>query len=112
MQILNVGSFLQARIVLLNGIPVFGILQKEGEIRVQIEQRPADEGIRFEDVSFVVVAAVIDARGAGTNDPSVGRVHKAEPVEPAGGHFIERDLPGRIEGVEAAVELESDTLMV
>lgn len=82
-------AFLKARIVLLYGVPIEGIFQENRNFRVQVEQRPAGERIRLEDVSIIVIATVAEAGSAGANTPAIGRVYIAKAAESAGGHFIE-----------------------
>src|SRR5262245_17769875 len=51
MQILCVESFLIPRIMLLNSIAVYGVIQKKSEVRVQVEQRTAQEPVGLKTVS-------------------------------------------------------------
>ena len=53
MRVLRVQPLLQARIVLLEGVAVHRIVQEEGEVGVEIEQRARDEAIGLERVAVV-----------------------------------------------------------
>jgi hypothetical protein len=89
--------------MLLDGISRDWIVQQEREIGIQIEQGSADECIGFECVAARPVEPIVQRRRAGANTAAVSRIDKAEPVEPSGGHLIQRNLSRREEVVTGAV---------
>src|SRR5215813_14192412 len=112
MKILDVDALLQARIMLLDLIPMKGIggkivKQKESEIGVQGKQRACEETIKLQDVPVCEIPFVIRSEGAKTGPSAIERVDETEAVDLTAGHEIERNLPGGIEIVGAEVELKS-----
>jgi hypothetical protein len=103
-QILRVPTLLQARIMLLDAIAVYRIVQKKREIRIQIKQRPRGKSVRFKHIAVRAFLAEINGRCGRAHAPAVARIDRSEPVQPAGGDFIERNLTRRIEPVQSAIE--------
>ena len=110
MHVLRIAAFLQPGIMLLEGVAVHRIVQKESEVRVQIEQRPAEKAIRLECVAIRPSFAVVARERAELDASAVGGIDVAEAVEQAGVHQIERNLAGRIEIVPPEDEAEPELL--
>ena len=58
-KVLRVQALLQTGIMMLEGISMNGVVEKVGEIRVQVEQRSADKAVDFERIAVGEAFAVI-----------------------------------------------------
>src|SRR5262245_51566740 len=93
MQILCVEPFLIPRIMLLNAVPVYGIIQEKREVGVEVKQRSTRKPIGFKTVSGLQSLPVIHTRGPKPNSAAIARVQISETGQVAGRDKIQRDLP-------------------
>lgn len=107
-QVLDVGAFLQARVVLLNLVAELLVIKEEGEIRPQFEERAREEGVELEHVAGLTLAAEVGAERAVADATAVIGIDEAEAVEATGGHLFDRNLTRREEVVPARAELEAE----
>lgn len=93
--------------MLLEGVTVDRIFEVISEVRVEIEERSAEEGVGAESISVVEGSAVVAGEGAQFDTASVGVVEGCEAVELAGGDEVERELAGGVEVVASEDKAEA-----
>src|SRR5262245_52779427 len=110
MQILGVEAFLETRVVLLDSVAVFGIVQEKSEVGKQIEERPAHEPVGFEAIAGVEYLPVVNTAGSEAHAAAVVRVDVSKPRQFPAGNKVQRDLSGRIKIIASEVQFEADRL--
>ena len=106
--ILRVDAFDEARIVLLDSVAVQRVVEEEGEVGEEIEQRPRHEAIHLEHAAVRILLAEVGAAGGAAHAAAIVGVDISEAIQAAGGDFIQRNLARRVEIVPARVVFEAN----
>ena len=85
--------------MLLKGIAVNRIVQKKREVRIQIEERPADKPVRFEGVTVRPRFAVVTRKGSEPYSSATRRIDVAESIDEARVDEVKRNLARRVKVV-------------
>ena len=80
MNVLNRPALLQTRIVLLNPIAVYFIVQKEGEVREQIKQRAGQEAVGFEQAAILPLLSVIGPKDSRAHATACRWIDKTKAI--------------------------------
>jgi hypothetical protein len=99
------------RVVLLESVAPDRVVQVEGEIRIEVKQRPAEKTVQFEAVAGGETLPVIYAQSPQPHAPTVGRIDVTEAVQLACADQVERNLPGGEEVIPPQVQLETERLI-
>src|SRR6187397_1293555 len=86
--------------MLLNCVAVHRIVEEKGEVREQIEERPAYERVDLPDRAVVMLLTEIARQRAGLDLAAFAGIEETEAV-----HLADRNLPGGVVVIQAAVEL-------
>src|SRR3954447_710052 len=112
MGVLQVRALLQPRIVLLECVSIFRVIQEKCEIRIEVEQRAPDKSVDLQCVSVRKRLAVVGRKSAQLHLAAISRVDVAETVKQARIYQVERNLTGRVEVIPTEDEPEPEFLVV
>ena len=98
----------ETRIVLLDGVAVDGVVEKESKVRVQIKERALHERITPERSAAVEGLAVVRPDTPLVLGAAVAGADRSESVDHSRGDQVERDLTGGSEAIQAAVPFEAE----
>src|SRR5262249_33503318 len=112
MQVLCVNSLLKTRVVLLNLVTMNEIsrkvmVQKEGKVRVQIEQRTAHKAIDFQNAAVREVPLVVRSKSTEANLPPIEWINETEPIQLTRANQIKRYLTRGIEVIAPKIQLKA-----
>src|SRR5262245_19806744 len=112
MQVLRVEAFLQPRVVLLDSVAMQRVIQEQGEVRVEIEQRPAQESTGFETVAGPEGLPIVHARSTQAYLSTVAWIDISKAGQLSRRDEIERNLAGGEKIIASEIQLHPDGFTV
>ena len=92
MKVLRVDALLVARIVLLNAVAAFPVIEKKCEIGVEVKQRAAQKAVHLELISRFQYSSIVHGHRSEPYTSTFSRIEVAEPRKLFFGDEIQRNL--------------------